>query len=67
LITDQVNIIKNQNILSRFALTVERITFPRSYSFIFFNLQALVLVLPLFTPGQGARSMSLQEKISPVH
>ena len=34
---------------------------------LFFYLEALVLMLPLLTPSQGARSMSLQENISPVH
>jgi hypothetical protein len=45
---------------------VERTTFLGLTPF-FKNLKALVLVLPLFTPGQDARSMFLQEKISPVH
>jgi hypothetical protein len=32
---------------------------------IFFNMEALVLVLHFFTPGRGARSMSLDENIYP--
>jgi hypothetical protein len=41
--------------------------FPAVLILYFSNLEALLLVLPLFTPGQGARSMSLHETYPPVH